>query len=151
MQESIEQSREAVLGGRVVRDRLPVYEGRPAPGAVLPDLKRLLLPQGELAQIHNGGSAIRYLAWIALQDGGVRGNHVHRRKDESIYLIAGGLRLVVEDPGTGERAELMLKAGDRVHIPPGIAHALQPVGDGHALEFAPDPLDPTDTFPHRLI
>ncbi len=146
-----DSNRETVLGGKVVRYRLPVIEGRPAPGAVLPDLKRLLLPQGELAQIHNGNPGIRYLAWIDLSSGSARGNHVHRRKDESIYLIAGELRVVVEDPASGERGEVRMQAGDLIRIPPGIPHALQPLVDGHALEFAPDPLDPADTFPHRLI
>jgi len=149
--EDLETGSDAVLNGKVIRDRLPVIEGRPAPGQVLPPLKRLILPQGELAQILNGEPAIRFLAWIDLPEGGIRGNHVHHRKQEYLYLIAGELRLTLEDIATGERAELSLKAGDRVHIPPGIAHALWPVRAGHALEFAPDPLDPADTSPHRLI
>lgn len=151
MQNPNDADREIVLGGKVVRDRLPVIEGKPVPGQALPPLKRLLLPQGELAQIHDGEPAIRYMAWIELREGGIRGNHVHRRKDEHVYLIAGELRVYLEDLADGARAELHLKAGDRLRIPPGIAHALLPLVAGNALEFAPDPLDPTDSFPHRLV
>ena len=151
MQDRNDPGRDTVLNGKVIRDRLPVFEGRPAPGQVLPPLKRLLLPQGELAQILQGEPAIRFLAWIDLPAGGVRGNHVHRAKKEFIYLIAGELKVYLQDLESGERAERVLQAGDRLYIPPGIAHALEPVRSGHALEFAPDPLDPADTFPHRLI
>lgn len=151
MQDPIDTGSESFLDGKVIRDRLPIIHGRPAPGQVLPPLKRLLLPQGELAQIHNGEPGLQYLAWIDLPAGGIRGNHVHQRKKESIYLIAGELRVYLEDLATGARADFLMEAGDRVFIPPGIAHALQPVKAGHALEFAPDPLDPTDSSPHRVV
>jgi mannose-6-phosphate isomerase-like protein (cupin superfamily) len=143
--------RQVVLGGKVVWERYPVIQGRPAPGVELPPLKRLLLPQGELAQIHNGGTPIAYLAWIELRVGGLRGNHVHQRKDESIYLISGRMWVHLADPGTGERAQVLLEPGDRIRIPPGVAHALQPVVAGHALEYAPEPLDPTDSQPYVVV
>jgi mannose-6-phosphate isomerase-like protein (cupin superfamily) len=151
MHDSNDAGRETFLDGQVIRDRLPVIQGRPAPGQVLPPLKRLLLPQGELAQIQNGEPGIQYLAWIDLPEGGIRGNHVHQRKKESIYVIAGELQVYLEDLATGARAECLMQAGDRIYIPPGIAHALKPVRAGHALEFAPDPLDPTDSAPHRVV
>jgi hypothetical protein len=45
------------LAGRVVKWSLPVISGRPGPDA--PTLKRLLLPQGELAQVHDSEEGIR--------------------------------------------------------------------------------------------
>jgi len=138
----------SVLGGRVVRRRLPVIVGRPGPDA--PAVKRLRLPQGELAQIWNGEEPIHYLAWIELGLGGIRGNHVHRRKRERIYLVAGKVRLRLEDPETRERAELILEAGDLVRITPGIAHSLESLEPGHGIEFAPDPLEAADSFPYQL-
>lgn len=139
---------ETVLGGRVVRRRLPIVEGRPGPGT--PKTKRLRLPQGELAQILDGDEAIRYLAWIELGGTGLRGNHVHRRKQERLYIVAGRVRLRLEDVQTRERAEILLEAGDLVQLPPGIAHSLETLEPGHGIEFAPDPLDVTDSFPYRI-
>jgi mannose-6-phosphate isomerase-like protein (cupin superfamily) len=137
------------LSGKVTRYTLPVFEN--APGANLPNLKRLLLPQGELAQIHNSPDPIRYLAAFEVRAGGVRGNHYHKHKRESVYLISGEFNLVLEELETGERDTLSVVAGDLVFISPGVAHALKTVHPGLALEFAPEPLDPADTHRHALV
>jgi len=137
-----------LLQGKVLIESVPLL----AAGEFRPDLarKRLQLPQGDLAQIHNADEPIRYLATIELKPGSIRGNHVHRIKREFLYLATGRLRLVLQDCATGETASTDLGAGDLVVIPPGIAHALCPHEPGLAVEFSPAMLDPTDTERHVL-
>jgi len=136
-------------GGRVVCRALPVFV--PPTGPQAPEERRVQLPQGELAQLRNGGEAIGYLAVLELRPGTVRGNHVHRRKRESVYVIEGSVRLVVADPDTGQREDRVLGPGDLVFIPPGVPHALAPLTAGRALEFAPEPVDPSDTERHLVM
>jgi quercetin dioxygenase-like cupin family protein len=136
------------LSGKVTKSSLPTLLN--ANGPDVPNLKRLLLPQGELAQVHNSEDPIRYLAVFELREGGVRGNHYHHHKRESVYLIEGEITLLLQDLASGERAAVTVTAGDLVFISPGIAHALRTVHPGRGLEFAPDPLDPSDSFRHVL-
>lgn len=136
-------------GGRVVCRTLPLLVPPTAPDA--PEERRVQLPQGELAQLRNGGEAIGYLAVLELRPGTVRGNHVHQRKRESVYLIEGSARLVVEDPDSGRREERVLAPGDLAFIPPGVPHAIVPLEPGRALEFAPEAVDPADTQRHLVV
>jgi len=136
------------LNGQVLHQSLPVMTHGLDPDA--PARKRLHLPQGDLAQLHNGPEPIHYLAWIELKAGGVRGNHVHRVKREYLYLLAGSARLLVEDLANHERATVELVTGDLVLIEPGIAHAIGSPTPGQALEFSPSVFDPTDTVRHLL-
>jgi mannose-6-phosphate isomerase-like protein (cupin superfamily) len=139
---------ERFLAGRVTKTSLPVAE----PGATGgPLLKRLSLPQGALAQIYDGDEGIRYLAWLELRAGTIRGNHVHRRKHEYFYLVAGEVELVMEDGTSGERAALTLVAGDLVYLEAGVAHAYRPLKDGEAIEFSPVRFDPTDTVRQVIL
>ena len=94
------------LGGRVIKRSLPVV--RPPFNPDAPALKRLLLPQGELAQFYDGEEPMRYLAYIELQAGAVRGNHYHKIKEEWIYMIRGEAGLVIEDVESKTR-ETMLR------------------------------------------
>ncbi|MBX3746798.1 MAG: cupin domain-containing protein [Verrucomicrobiae bacterium] len=136
------------LSGRLTVESLPVLP-IPLP-ADAPVRKRLRLPQGELAQLRDGDEAVHYLAVLELQAGGVRGHHVHQRKRESLYLISGAVTLLAEDPADRQRIALDLHPGDLARIEPGVAHALQTVTPGWAIEFAPHPLDPSDSHPYRL-
>lgn len=142
-------SEHALLGGRVTLQRLPWFEG--VPPAEAPVLKRVDLPQGEIAQIHQGSPGMGYIAWVELRAGGVRGNHVHERKIEHLYLVAGEVDLGLEDRESRERTVVRLHPGDRVVIPPGVAHAVRTVQPGHLVEFAPEPLAPGDTLPWPLL
>ncbi|MBL9137862.1 MAG: hypothetical protein JNK85_18480 [Verrucomicrobiales bacterium] len=137
------------LSDQVVRWRLPAYAGPPPTDS--PVAKRLLLPQGELAQIHSGQDPIRYLAAIELHEGGIRGNHYHLAKCETIYLITGALTVVAERRETRERVAIEMCAGDRIYISPGIAHALRITASGWAVEYAPDPLDVADIHRYPLV
>jgi hypothetical protein len=137
-----------LLSGKVVKRTLPVVPVPTGPGA--PTVKRLLLPQGELAQFFDGDPPMRYLARIELRAGQPRGNHYHTVKEEWIYVARGELRLLVEDIASKERAKVGLQAGDVVVIATRIAHTLQPVTDGEAIEFSPARFDPADIHRYPL-
>lgn len=138
----------SLLAGKVTRTPLPLL----APGQPdLPTLKRLALPQGELAQVYDGDEGIRYLAWIELKPGSLRGNHYHQHKAEFFYLLAGEVELALEDALTGERDRLTLAVGDLVFLSPGVVHAYRPLTAGHAIEFSPVRFDPADTFRRALL
>jgi hypothetical protein len=67
-----------LLNGKVLKRSLPLLQLPLGPDA--PALKRLLLPQGELAQFYDAEQGIRYMAFIKLLPGQVRGNHYHKVK-----------------------------------------------------------------------
>ena len=133
---------DTAFGGRATRTALPVVE----PGAAdLPLVKRLRLPQGDLARLYDADEGIRYLAWLELKAGTLRGNHYHLQKREYFYLIAGSVDLVLEELATGERVEWHLATGDLVFLEPGIVHAYRPQSDGQAVEFSPQRFAAEDT------
>lgn len=136
------------LSGNVSKQSLPCLAPPTAPNA--PMLKRLLLPQGELAQFHDSETPVRYLALLDLMEGTIRGQHYHLKKKEWVYLGRGELTLVAEDLATKERETIPVRAGDLVHIAPGIAHALRVVEAGYAVEFSPHRFDPADTHRYPL-
>jgi mannose-6-phosphate isomerase-like protein (cupin superfamily) len=137
------------LSGKVVRQSLPVLQSTKGSSAL--PLKRLLLPQGELAQFYDADEPVRYLAFIELRDAGVRGNHYHNVKEEFIYVIQGELQLVIEDIGSKAREVIALQAGDLATIQPGVAHALRTVKPGQAIEFSRTRFDPGDIHRYALV
>jgi mannose-6-phosphate isomerase-like protein (cupin superfamily) len=135
-----------LLNGRVLKQSLPVLRLPLAPDA--PALKRLLMPQGELAQFYDAEEGIRYLAFIDLLPGQVRGNHYHQVKEELVYVIRGEVLLSVADIDSRESASVALRTGDLVMIRPRITHALRTVEAGQAIEFSVARFDPADI--HRF-
>jgi dTDP-4-dehydrorhamnose 3,5-epimerase-like enzyme len=81
----------------------------------------------------------------------VRGNHFHKLRHEYFYVITGALEVRLEDLATKESERVELAGGDMLFIKPSIAHALNPLSDGHALEYAAEPFDLADVYPHALI
>ncbi len=136
------------LSGKVRQESLPVFE---SPVGVKPDLrKRLRLPQGELAQVFNGHPGIHYLACIELVPGTTRGHHYHLNKQEFLYVISGELVLTVEDIHTRQRETLVCREGDLTVIETSVAHTLQVLRRGHAMEFSPVPFDAADVHRYAL-
>ena len=111
----------------------------------------MLLPQGELAQVYDAEPGIRYLAYIELREGAIRGNHFHKVKDEYIYIISGKIFLAVGDPTTQERASMELESGDMAFIPVTIAHAFRTIKAGHGVEFSAAAFDVEDIFRYPLL
>ncbi len=132
------------LAGKVIKWSLPVISGRPGPDA--PRLKRLFLPQGELAQVYDSDEGMRYLAVIEARLGSVRGNHYHKVKEEWIYVLRGEMLALVEDTQTRKQASVPLQTGDLLRIETWIAHLLRTVEPGQAIEFSKARFDPADIF-----
>lgn len=110
-----------------------------------------MTPAGELAQLVNG-EPFRYLAYLEFlhQPPVARGNHYHLIKDEYLYVLHGRLRAIFQDIETHEKATCILETGDLVRTRPGCAHVYRPLAYTQALEFAPTPFDPTDTYSYTL-
>jgi mannose-6-phosphate isomerase-like protein (cupin superfamily) len=138
-----------LLQGLVTVWTLPQVQPGPAGAELL--VKRVMLPQGELAQFHDSEEAMRYIAAIELKTGTVRGNHYHKIKREYVYVLSGRLTLVLQKLDTEVRETIEMSAGDLALIPPGIIHALQVKEDGLAVEFSPNRFDPMDTYRAALI
>ena len=138
----------SLLNGKVRKQSVPILQLPLGPDA--PDRRRLLLPQGELAQFHNAEEGIRYIAFIELLPGQVRGNHYHKVKEELVYVIRGEALLCVADVDSKAQASVGLRAGDLAVIQTGIAHALRTVEPGQAIEFASTRFDPADIHPFRV-
>jgi mannose-6-phosphate isomerase-like protein (cupin superfamily) len=132
------------LNGKVLQRSLPLLQLPLGPDA--PALKRLLLPQGELAQFYDAEQGVRYLAFIELLPGQVRGNHYHKVKEELVYLMRGEVLLSVADIDSQARASVALRAGDLAVIRTGIAHAIRTVEPGQAIEFSIARFDPADIY-----
>lgn len=138
-----------ILSGKVTKQSLPTVQ--PPSGPETPVLKRLALPQGELAQFYDGKAGIRYIAFIELLAGNPRGNHYHKQKEEWIYLLRGALSLILEDVASKERSTTSLMAGDLVKISTGVAHTLKIIQPGAAIEFSTARFDPTDIHRYVLV
>jgi mannose-6-phosphate isomerase-like protein (cupin superfamily) len=137
------------LNGAVRKLELPTINGRPGPDA--PRLKRLLLPQGELAHFYDGEEGIKYLAAVQLMPGTVRGNHYHERKKEGLYILSGEVEIIVEDVQSRQRAEFNLQAGSLAVFSVRIAHAFRTVREGLGLEFSPARFDASDSQAYPLV
>jgi len=135
---------EEYLSGKVRKWSLPKVS--PGPQADGVPLKRLILAQGELAQVYDADEGIRYIACIELVPGGVRGNHFHKFKSEWVYILSGTADLLVKETGGDQVAVLKLAKGDLAFIATGVAHALRVTGAGEAIEFSPVKFDASDVY-----
>jgi quercetin dioxygenase-like cupin family protein len=142
-------SETSLLGGKVTRRTLPLVQPSSTPDSR--SLKRLMLPQGELAQFYDGDEGIRYIAQIELQAGSVRGNHYHKLKQEWVYMMSGEVTLIVQDLESNARETALLLPGDLSFIQTGVAHALQVTKPGQAIEFSTSRFDPADIYRHKLV
>lgn len=111
---------------------------------------RIMMPAGELAVISNGRSAA-YLAAVEFNFGGVRGNHVHRRARQQLYVLSGRLLAVFQSLTSGRRFQTTIQAGELVTIAPGYAHAFRGLRKTWALEMNDRRFDPRDTRPYLLL
>jgi dTDP-4-dehydrorhamnose 3,5-epimerase-like enzyme len=110
-----------------------------------------MLPQGELAQFHNGDEGIRYIAYAELVVDTIRGNHYHGIKEEFVYLVQGEVLLVVEDIESKEQESARLESGDLVFISTRIAHAFRPLKHGRAIEFSKTRFDAADVQRFKVL
>ncbi len=136
-----------IFNGRVRIESLPV--GGPDEAE-----RRIFSDKGEMAQIVNRrGEAFRQIVYWDIDSartGVDRGHHYHRKKTDRMYVISGEVELLLEDPQTGAQGRAILRAGERVQILPGIAHAVRSRIKSQVLEYSPDTYDPADTYPYRV-
>jgi mannose-6-phosphate isomerase-like protein (cupin superfamily) len=129
------------LQGKVEIETLPVTR------AFLPR-KRLLEERGELALIEDG-MTIHHLGYFSLVPGkGCRGGHFHEKKTEHFYVVSGTLRLEIADPVTGERAEAILREGQKAVVHPGCAHRFRAEKTARVIEYYEGRYDKGDDHPH---
>jgi mannose-6-phosphate isomerase len=63
----------------------------------------------------------------------------HEKKDETLFMVSGELRLTVERDG--DRRELILRAGEAFHIPPLLIHRMEAIEDSDVAEVSTTELD----------
>jgi len=64
----------------------------------------------------------------------------HNRKDETMHVLRGELALHLQAQG-GPVETRVFKAGESIHIPPGLIHQLDAVVDSDVLEASTPDLD----------
>ena len=63
----------------------------------------------------------------------------HEMKEETLYVVAGELKLTIEHDG--DRREVTLSAGEAFHIPPRLIHRMEAVVDTDVAEVSTPELD----------
>ena len=58
----------------------------------------------------------------------------HEMKEETLYVVAGELKLTIEHDG--DRREVTLRAGEAFHIPPRLIHRMEAVVDTDVAEVS---------------
>jgi UDP-2-acetamido-2,6-beta-L-arabino-hexul-4-ose reductase len=83
---------------------------------------------------------------VSLTPGAVRGNHLHRRQTEYIFIMGGPCVVAAAGPATGEAISLTVQAGDArlFRVAPGVAHAFKNISEGiiYALCYSELRFDP---------
>lgn len=106
--------------------------------------------RGSLYKIHPEAVSGEVYA-VQTHPGESRGHHFHRTMGEWFTALSGVGIVVVEDPESGVCRQASL-VGQRVYVPPGLAHALFNTGSSDLLVLAcaDGPYAPSDVFPHRV-
>jgi mannose-6-phosphate isomerase-like protein (cupin superfamily) len=65
----------------------------------------------------------------------------HERKDETIHLWTGEMKLVLDERDGGGVAEHVMRAGDSYHVKPGVIHRMVAVTDCDVLEVSTPEVD----------
>jgi mannose-6-phosphate isomerase-like protein (cupin superfamily) len=63
----------------------------------------------------------------------------HEMKEETLYVVAGELKLTIEHDG--DRREVRLRAGEAFHIPPRLIHRMEAVVDTDVAEVSTPELE----------
>jgi L-fuculose-phosphate aldolase len=114
--------------------------------------KRWQDQRGEAHLIVNDRQLCR-LCLLTLEPGaGFRGGHVHWHKYEGFYVVQGHALVELVCAITGERLTLEQEPGDRLWLPPGVAHRIFAPGPDKLIfvEFTDRPYDPADDAPFKF-
>jgi len=117
--------------------------------------RRIFSEKGEMAQILNrADEAFKQLVYWELDStkpDQERGHHYHERRIEQIYVLTGALELLLKDIENSDIKKMIIKVGDRVTISPKVAHAYRSLMYSQVLEYSPEPYDPIDTYPYKVV
>jgi mannose-6-phosphate isomerase-like protein (cupin superfamily) len=117
--------------------------------------RRIFSEKGEMVQILNRPyEAFKHLVYWELDStnsGQERGHHSHERKIEHYYVFTGELELLLKDVESFVSKKLVVKAGNRLAISPRVAHAFRSLTYSQVLEYSPEPYDPSDTHPYKVV
>jgi len=80
-----------------------------------------------------------------LPNAGIRGNHYHLTKSETMYIIQGKMKLYYWLPGQPDIEEIVVETGHLITLKPNLGHAYQALEYTLAFEMGTHPYDPTDT------
>ncbi len=114
--------------------------------------KRWQDQRGEAHLIVNDRPLCR-VCFLSLEHGaGYRGGHVHRHKHEGFYVVQGHALVELVCTLTGERLSLEQEPGDRLWLPPNVAHRISAPGPDKLefVEFTDRPYDPADDAPFEF-
>ncbi len=93
---------------------------------------------------------VSHIAIITSKKGSVRGNHYHPKQQQYCYLIFGKYESITKDLKSGKEEKIIAVAGDLVHTPPMIAHAMVFLEDSSMLNITTGQRD-TDKFAEHTI
>ena len=117
--------------------------------------RRIFSEKGEMAQILNRtDEAFKQLVYWELDSTNSnqeRGHHYHGRRIEQIYVLTGELELLLKDIESSDNKKVIINAGNRVTISPRVAHAYRSLMYSQVLEYSPEPYDPIDTYPYKVV
>jgi mannose-6-phosphate isomerase-like protein (cupin superfamily) len=137
-----------MIGKKVIIEQLPV-------GGNDNFERRIFSEKGEMAQILNRTDEVfRQLVYWDLdsaKSGQERGHHYHGRRIERFYVLTGEMEFSLKDLETSTGKKLVVKAGNRLTIRPRVAHAFRSLTYSQVLEYSPDPYDPSDTYPYKVV
>ena len=137
-----------MLETKVIIEDLPVEGGNNLE-------RRTFSEKGEMVQILNRpNEAFKHLVYWELdstKSGQERGHHYHERKIEHYYIITGELELSLKDLESSVCKKLVVKPGNRLAISPRVAHAFRSLAYSQVLEYSPEPYDPSDTHPYKVV
>jgi dTDP-4-dehydrorhamnose 3,5-epimerase-like enzyme len=117
--------------------------------------------RGRFLKLLDGGEAglpprVGEVYLTTAKPGQARGNHYHPACTEWFTIVAGEARLLLGDPASDERAELVLTAAEprTVYVPAGIAHVFvnpaEASEDFLLIAYAAERYDPADTISYPL-
>jgi L-fuculose-phosphate aldolase len=81
---------------------------------------------------------------------GFRGSHMHRNKHEGFYVVSGRAQVELVCQKSKERLTLDLGPGDRLWLPPKVAHRISAVEPLCFVEMTERPYDPEDDRPFEF-
>jgi L-fuculose-phosphate aldolase len=93
------------------------------------------------------------VCYLTLEPGaGYRGGHLHNNKHEGFYVVKGRALVELACRTTGERLSLEQEPGDRLVLPPGVAHRIFAPGPDKLefIEFTDRPYDAADDVPFNF-